>query len=548
MPAPAGRAGLPFAAGHRADGPRPAALRRAAIPRSLSRVTLHEFIGVWQAQPFRAFRLHTARGAFDVAYPLGAGLLPSMRIAVVADGARVETFSPGEVVRCEITGEPLALAAAIGAVSPDVLGRDAQLLAAASAADTPDAEKPRPPEFDAGTVTFVALRTGDGVFHVQAGLSSRDGALLFNTIGTRWNLHGVETFENGTSLFLHHLDHPTEEQRLIFWPPNRGTFESFAEATSITALTKELLRRDNRLSARPAPEVKPGADYFRSIQRGPDAPPPAAARDRDGEPQPYDPERHKVEFVPTEVGPHHWASGVRVVDAKREETIFDLTGTLWDAEVVTDGPVWKLSLRRWPEGQRYLHLELDVWNRTMRIEGGRGDLPLHFVERHLQNLILHERWEPMLAALRAGPQPILEPELTLPLGADFHVELWPGDVRWGVPFLQPRFLSPDGRTLLDLRGTTWAAMVQAINETGVVGLRFVSSERENSVEAARLRLAVDLVSHRVTCRGLEGSTSLGMLQGLVRRVRGVKWMLEEIPQWMAKGRRVPVPDGPLRAP
>jgi hypothetical protein len=54
----------------------------------------------------------------------------------------------------------------------------------------------------------------------------------------------------------------------------------------------------------------------------------------------------------------------------------------------------------------------------------------------------------------------------------------------------------------------------------------------------RYPLEFDLVTHRVTCPVLEGWTTIGMMQGMVRRVRGEKWMLEEIPQWFAKGRSV----------
>jgi hypothetical protein len=59
-------------------------------------------------------------------------------------------------------------------------------------------------------------------------------------------------------------------------------------------------------------------------------------------------------------------------------------------------------------------------------------------------------------------------------------------------------------------------------------------------------LQIDLVAHQVTCRGVKGSTSLGMLQALVRHVRGVKWLNEELPAWLAKGRAVPVVEPNLR--
>ena len=52
-------------------------------------------------------------------------------------------------------------------------------------------------------------------------------------------------------------------------------------------------------------------------------------------------------------------------------------------------------------------------------------------------------------------------------------------------------------------------------------------------------LELDLITHQVTCPNLEGSTTIGMVQALLRRVRGVPWLLEEIPKWFEKGRMLP---------
>ncbi len=40
---------------------------------------------------------------------------------------------------------------------------------------------------------------------------------------------------------------------------------------------------------------------------------------------------------------------------------------------------------------------------------------------------------------------------------------------------------------------------------------------------------------------IKGSTTLGMIQAMVRHVRGVKWLAEELPTWFAKGRLLPLP-------
>ena len=57
---------------------------------------LQEFIALWQAQPFRAFRLHTGRGIFSVDYPQGVALSPHFMVA--------EDLKSGRLVR------PFALA------------------------------------------------------------------------------------------------------------------------------------------------------------------------------------------------------------------------------------------------------------------------------------------------------------------------------------------------------------------------------------------------------------------------------------------------------
>ena len=48
-------------------------------------MTVQDFITIWQAQPFRAFRMHTTRGEFDVKSPMGAALTPDLRVAVIVD-------------------------------------------------------------------------------------------------------------------------------------------------------------------------------------------------------------------------------------------------------------------------------------------------------------------------------------------------------------------------------------------------------------------------------------------------------------------------------
>ena len=142
-------------------------------------------------------------------------------------------------------------------------------------------------------------------------------------------------------------------------------------------------------------------------------------------------------------------------------------------------------------------------------------------------------------AVRAGPVEKDHPDVVLPLAAGFRAELWAGEPRFALPFLQPHFRDSNGRTVFDFRATTWSAAVRPDPQQPVVTLILSSGERKSKNITVRYPLELDLVTHRVTCTQLKGSTTSGMLQTMVRRVSGVKWLLEEIPQWFAKGRSLP---------
>ncbi len=49
-------------------------------------MSIQDFVTLWQARPFRAFRLRTARGAIEVDYPLQATLTPD-EVVLVAGAA-----------------------------------------------------------------------------------------------------------------------------------------------------------------------------------------------------------------------------------------------------------------------------------------------------------------------------------------------------------------------------------------------------------------------------------------------------------------------------
>jgi hypothetical protein len=121
-------------------------------------------------------------------------------------------------------------------ISPGELSRDAQLISEALSSWTTLSEEPSRAAFVPLRVSFQKTFTPEGILVVQASLELSDGQTVLVTAGTRWNVHGIEQFENGVSLYLHHLDHPMVEQRIIFWPPDRGTPESFDSAMPVDTL------------------------------------------------------------------------------------------------------------------------------------------------------------------------------------------------------------------------------------------------------------------------------------------------------------------------
>jgi hypothetical protein len=501
-------------------------------------MTVQDFITIWQAQPFRAFRMYTTRGEFDVKYPMGAALTPDLRVAVVVDDTHARTFALDEIKRCEAFGQPMSLVEVMGAIPAETLVRHVQLISTAQASSEPDTVKPSY-SFDPGTISLLGAHAADGVHLVHTIVQTREGVQMLSTVGTRWNLHGVEQFENGTSLYLHHLDHPTVEQRIILWPPDKGTFESFGEALSASALEEELRQRDAKLAARPEKPVEPPPEYFRKIAVE------WKLAERDGWAEAFgedaaamDPARYEFVLVP------HVAEGGREVrnpcltDIMKEEIVFNLVETDWDAAGVRDDRTWHVSLRHASGKGKETTLHIDGDRRGATIDQDSTLLPLGWIERHLRNFALYQSWNPMHNALLGGPVKPKQPDVSVPLLNGFLLELWAGEPRFSTPFLQPHIIDAEGRTVLDLRATTWSATVRADEKHPVVTLVFLSGEQGVRGAISRYPLEFDLISHRVTCPNLEGSTSIGMVQAMVRRVRGVQWMLEEIPKWFEKGRNV----------
>jgi hypothetical protein len=503
-------------------------------------VTIQDFISILQAQPFRAFRMRTVRGEFVVSYPLGAALTPQLRIAVVVDDRRVETFGPDDIEGCEVFGKPMSLAEAIGAIDPATLARNAQSLLTAQEVTEPMTRKRKAQSMDRGQVQLVGSYAKSGVRVVHATVVTRDGQLLLSTADTRWSVHGVEQFENGTTLYLHHLDHPTVEQRIMLWPPDKGTFESFAEAMPPSKLAEELRRRDSRLSAKPAKAVKPPADYLRGIVQKWTIAKPDGWRAAFGANSPaLDPLRFEFALVPRTLKDGPSIKNPCITDIMKEEILFNLVDTDWDATGEQRESNWHLKLRHPEYAKEKLLLHIDVDRRAATVDDDPTLLPLGWIERHLRNFAQYRGWTRMYDALRRGPVKRNQPDVVMPLAKGFLAELWAGEPRLPLPFLQPHIKDAEGGTVLDLRATSWSAAIQGEEAIPAVTLILASGERKARNGTNRYPLHVNLVTHLVTSPKLKGSTTIGMLQSGVRRVNGVKWMLEEIPEWFAKGRSLP---------
>lgn len=398
-------------------------------------------------------------------------------------------------------------------------------------------------KMDTGTVSFLSAFAKTGEHIALASVADRHGKPLFSTAGTRWNVHGVEQFENGTSLYLHHLDHPCIEQRVIIWPPDNGTFESFAESMPLAALGAELHKRGEALANKPAEPFEPEAGYFRDSVFKPRKfyiPPP----DRDGDRAPFDPDRFVIDAEPAEVGGERLAAELVIFEKKNKNRIFDLVGSGWDAQVEISGPLVNVTLRPPFDAKKTVKLWIDLENFVVRLPDRPGALPIDWVERHIHNSALYADWDIFLAALKAGPLPPGVPDIVMGVPGGYALELWPGETRHALPFLQPRIIDKKGQAIFDARGSQWGAMVDIDEKRPMVALRLVSTdiaERENRFAGAKHAITLDLVSRRAVIGGMEGGTFVGRLQEMVQRVRGVKWLVEELEELTKKGKRVPLP-------
>src|SRR5205814_909024 len=148
---------------------------------------------------------------------------------------------------------------------------------------------------------------------------------------------------------------------------------------------------------------------------------------------------------------------------------------------------------------------IDLENFIVRIPGEEETLPIDWVERHVHNFALYELWDEFIASLNAGPRPAGTPDLAFPVPGGYTLELWPGETRHALPFLQPRIIDKKSQAIFDARGSQWGAMVDIDEKRPMVALRLVSTdiaEREDRFAGAKHALTLDLVSRRAVIGGM----------------------------------------------
>lgn len=476
---------------------------------------LSDFMSLLHAQPFRPFRVNTVNGiTFDITQAQQVGVSPGLRLIVVAVADnRFEMLIPEQIGPCEvITGAMPAAPPAPPIVADVDLG------------------------LSPGEIQFLAFTGKDGRGLVQFNVADRDGKPILSSAGTRWDVHGLETFENGRSLYIHHADDPTRLKRIIVWPPDKATFESFAEAMTPQAFRAELQKLDAAATKNPK-EPAPAKDYTRSVKKiEPYIPPKPRNTGREEEiPQEL---RFEVEFEEHDAARNHVINTPRLVDTYNDAPMLDLTRTQWDATHEREGTRITLSLRHFPDGDKSLDIRTEPMTGMATVNG--SELPLTILERHLINYELYDDWDALRAAIAIKPAiaPKARAEVMLKGPAASTIELWPGDSAVALPFMQMRILNAAGRAILDTRGSMWTALIERSDEA--ITLELINGDPDERSEIP-LRIQINPVSHRVTSEFIPGSTALAALQPAIHQCRTASWMLEELQELFARGKDLPLP-------
>lgn len=528
-----------------------------------------EFISKWKAVPFAPFRVIRADGTTLRITDPGQVAAPSdLRRFVIMTGTGLESLTPDDLESCTIAADlpsPTSAAASappaedptaammrevLARVERDRLRRSAQLHALGATR----AAVPADPATHRGTTPAQWL--------LSPAVADGTGAPCFSLVGTRFDLHGIEQFENGISLFVHHLDDPLTEHRFIIWPPEQGTLKTFSEAQPLAELAADAARLDAIITDTPTREPKETKRFTSPPMAHEPVRQPRAYDDRFG-PQPeVDKSRFALTLDALEVARHMMASRPLLTDTLASAPLLDLTATSWDCEVSGSPESPTLALRHYPDGGRWTTATIDAPARTATIDGSTI-IPVRFLQQHLANFGLHHRWHDMLAALRAGPVPLDEPEIRIHLPSPrltggpgdpprptedvggWTVEFWGAGESAPLPFLWPRIVRGDGVSLLDWRGAPFGAGIIAWNKPGLAGLTFhpvIADARERQKNRRNVWIVIDLPSRRVTSAMLPGSTSLGVLHHLGRTCRTLSWFLQDLEEALARGIQLPLPE------
>jgi hypothetical protein len=490
-----------------------------------------------------------------------------LRRFVIVTETGSESLSADELESCAITADPAHSPAAAGedptaAIMREIMARQereklgrravVRALAAVRSAAPADAAKNKP-----ATPAEWALTPA---------IASGTGEPCFSLAGTKFDLHGIEVFENGVSLFLHHLDDPLTERRFIIWPPGQGTAKTFSEAQPLPQLAADTVKLDGIISDMPTLSVKETSKFHspelkhESVRNSPTHDDRYGTKGASGASGANEKPRFALTLHTDEVAPHMWASRPLLTDTLASRPLLDLTGTFWDCEVEGEADSPKLSMRHYPDGGRWLTATINAAARSATCEGS-GAIPVRFLQQHLANFGQHHQWEAMIAALRAGPLPADQPELRFEIPAPqngacashiggWTLELWGAGDTAPLPFLWPRIIRSDGVVLLDWRGGPFGAGVVIWNKPNIAGLTLhpiIADERERQKDRRNVWIVVDLPSRRVTSAMLPGSTSLGVLHNLGRTCRTNSWLLQDLEQALARGTQLPLPEPEMMA-
>lgn len=478
-----------------------------------------EFLARWRVRPFVPFVVRLADGReVEVASPERVAATPDESLfMVLLSASRMEAMPAVLIAGCRDPGVTAA------APPPPVVTAPEPASERSGAASGPSAAHVKAMEFALGSGRRVR----------QVSVAGCDGVMIFTTAGTRWDCHGLERFENGCTLYLHHTDDPLRQRRVIVWPPRKATLSDFSAAASPGEIQRVLAEEDAAAHGDPK-GVAAAVGWEKAAAWGEGHRPASDVREFRGETEgEEDWSRFEMKFEPMPYGRDGEIAEAWMVDTRTKTVMFDLRGGGWDARASGDAALRRLDLRR-PEANPdgtpgpALALWVQPMAMTARIEVGEekiGERPLGWTGRVLANFALHGSWKGLLAALRRGPD-AGKPEVTLH-AKGWTIELWAAGGAPTSPFLQPRILTPRGQAALDWRGTAWGARVGVWGRGPGVTLWPLGRDAVDRRAGSSWTLDVDLPSERVSNPAgksrndwVAGSTCLSRLHMLGHSCRG----------------------------